>query len=303
MEDDQPSPRSIRLARRVGAVVVPLALVAACAVQDHSFAARWVSAGSGDNLASAATSDPTPPNPAAGASSTTPAPDRSSAPNNFNARIPPFPPPPPAEPIALPPGPMAAWLSRIPTTQPVAFLTIDDGWIKAPDALPLLRAAHIPVTLFLTINAIHDNPAYFASQTASGAVVEAHTITHNNLKGQSYDYQKREICGSADQLGGLYGRRPMLFRPPFGEKDDNTLRSAHDCGMKACFFWRETVNTGIVRFQEGTQIQRGDIILMHYRVDFVADFLAALHAIAAAGLTPALLEDYIPGAALTTPPI
>jgi peptidoglycan/xylan/chitin deacetylase (PgdA/CDA1 family) len=295
--------RQVGLVRLLFAVVVPLALVVVCASQDRSYTTRWVTSLAGAEAAAPGSS--ASPGPSSSASSSTSGTSAGNAPvsNSFTTRIPKFPPPPEPEPITLPAGPAAAWLSRIPTTQPVAFLTIDDGWTKVPGAVPLIQAAHIPVTLFLTINAVRDNPAYFAPQQKAGAVIEAHTITHTNLRGQSYDYQKREICGSADQLGGLFGRRPTLFRPPFGEKDDNTLRAAHDCGMKACFFWRETINTGTVRFQEGNRIQRGDIILMHYRAEFVADFLAALQAVADAGLTPALLENYIPGAGAPTPPL
>jgi peptidoglycan/xylan/chitin deacetylase (PgdA/CDA1 family) len=102
------------------------------------------------------------------------------------------------------------------------------------------------------------------------------------------------VCGSADQLGGLYGRRPVLFRPPFGEKDNTTLQAVHDCGMKAAFFWKETVNGGALQYQAGHQVKPGDIILMHFRPQFIDDFLAALQAIHDAGLTPARLEDYIP---------
>jgi peptidoglycan/xylan/chitin deacetylase (PgdA/CDA1 family) len=207
--------------------------------------------------------------------------------------IPAFPPAPVPVPITLPAG-AVPFLSRIPTTQPVAFLTIDDGFVKTPEAPELIAAAHIPVTLFLTVNAVRDNPGYFRPMRQSGAVVEAHTITHADLRGKSYAFQRNEICGSADQLGQWYGRRPVLFRPPFGDKDSTTLRAAHDCGIRAVFMWKETVDKGRVRYQEGHGVRPGDIILMHFRPAFVADFLAALRAIHRAGLTPALLEDYIP---------
>ncbi len=104
---------------------------------------------------------------------------------------------------------------------------------KVPQALQLVQAAHVPVTLFLTINAIRDNPAYFKQLQDAGAAIEAHTLTHTDLKGKSYDFQKREVCGSADQLGALYGRRPVLFRPPFGDEDPTTLRVVRDCGLNA----------------------------------------------------------------------
>jgi peptidoglycan/xylan/chitin deacetylase (PgdA/CDA1 family) len=208
--------------------------------------------------------------------------------------LPTFPAPPQAVPVPLPSGPRAAWLSRIRTDQPVAFLTIDDGWIRTPEAPTLMQQAKIPVTLFLTIDAIRADPGYFTRLQGEGAVIEAHTITHKEMKGMAYDRQKHEVCGSADQLGTWYGRRPVLFRPPFGDKDDGVLRATHECGLKAAFFWTETVNNGVVKYQKGSSVQRGDIILMHFRATFAADFTAALKAIHDAGLTPALLESYLP---------
>jgi len=202
--------------------------------------------------------------------------------------------PPVPEPIVLPPGDKVPFLSRVPVTQPVAFLTIDDGYLKPAEAPKLLAAARIPVTLFLTTDAIHDDVPFFDRLRDHGAVIEAHTITHAELAGRSYDFQKREICGSADRLEQWYGRRPVLFRPPFGTKDATTLRVAKDCGLRAAFMWKETVDKGKVRYQEGHRVQPGDIILMHFRPAFVKDFLAALRAIHRAGLTPALLEDYVP---------
>ncbi|WP_432983860.1 polysaccharide deacetylase family protein [Dactylosporangium sp. CA-233914] len=214
--------------------------------------------------------------------------------NAYAGRLPKFGQPPVPERINIPEGAGAPYYARIPTDQPVAFLTIDDGWVKRPEALELLRESGVKVTLFLTINAIKDNPGYFKQLQAAGADIEAHTITHPNLKGKSYDFQKREICGSADQLGTMYGHRPKLFRPPFGDKDATTMKVARDCGLQAGFFWKETVDKGTVRYQEGHGVQKGDIILMHFRDRFVDDFIASLQAIAAAGLTPALLIDYLP---------
>ncbi|MEV6929415.1 polysaccharide deacetylase family protein [Dactylosporangium sp. NPDC051485] len=241
---------------------------------------------------------PTAPRSTGGQSSPKPSASKSTAAappgTTYADRLPKFGSPPPPHRINLPEGAGVPYYARIPTDQPVAFLTIDDGWVKHPEALELLRESGVKVTIFLTINAIKDNPAYFKQLRDAGADIEAHTLTHPELKGKSYDFQRREICGSADQLGQLYGRRPTLFRPPFGDKDATTLKVARDCGLQAGFFWKETVDKGIVRYQEGNTVKQGDIILMHFRDRFVDDFIAALQAISAAGLTPALLTDYMP---------
>ena len=289
-------------ARRIAAAVLAVATLAGCAASkpDHP---KWTEAAppaavaSSAVAASPASSEAAPPSaspsakPSKTQTSTAAAPPAGA---NYGDRLPKFDRPPTADKVHLPESNLAPYYSRIQTDQPVAFITIDDGQVKRPEALDLIKQAGVPVTLFLMIDAIKSDTQYFKRLQDAGAVIEAHTVTHQSLRGKSYNVQRKEICDSADKLGNWYGRRPVLFRPPYGEKDETTLKAAHDCGMHAAFFWKETVDKGIVRYQQGNTIQRGDIILMHFRDRFVDDFIAALQAIKAAGLTPALLEDYIP---------
>ena len=216
-------------------------------------------------------------------------------PSPYADRLPAFPAAPPVTQKMALPGGTAANLSRIETADPVAFITIDDGYVRHPEALDLIRDSGAPVTLFLISSVAAEDPKFFNDiREQTGALVEAHSVTHKRLKGLSYAAQKEEICGSADQLQQLFGTRPTLFRAPGGLKDETTLRAVQDCGMKAVFFWKEAVNDGRVQFQEGDRIQAGDVILMHFRQTFVEDYLAALQGIKDAGLTPARLEDYLP---------
>ncbi len=211
----------------------------------------------------------------------------------YAGKIPAFPPrPEPIRPV-LPGGPTAPLLSRVPTTQPVAFITIDDGHVQHPEAVALLKEAGVPVSLFLIGPVAAKNPPFFSALQRDGAAIQAHSMTHPQLPGLSYERQKQEICGSADDLGKRFGKRPTLFRPPFGEYNQTTLRAARDCGMTAVLNWKAATNGGHVYYQQGKKLKAGDIVLMHFRPAFVADFLAVLKAIHDAGLTPAVLEDYV----------
>jgi hypothetical protein len=71
------------------------------------------------------------------------------------------------------------------------------------------------------------------------------------------------------------------------------LAAGWSCGLQVGFHWRETVSGGVVHYQRGSLPRAGDIILMHFTDSFPVDFLAALQAIKAAGLTPARLADYV----------
>lgn len=244
---------------------------------------------------------PTPSASAAASPSASPSPSVPPASVKFKslqwymARVPKFPEAPAPQRVGLPESGSAIHWSRVPTTHKVAFITIDDGALsRKPEVVEFIRQAKIPVTLFLNSPAAAEHTAYFKAIQEAGGMIENHTITHTSLKGKSYDFQKREICGSADKLEQLFGRRPTLFRAPFGNKDATTLKAAHDCGAQAVFFWTQTVDKGIVRYQTSEKVVKpGDVLLMHFRPALMDDLLGALKAIHKSGLTPALLEDYV----------
>ncbi|WP_406076901.1 polysaccharide deacetylase family protein [Micromonospora sp. NBC_00858] len=213
----------------------------------------------------------------------------------YVSQVPAFPAAPPPQPVQPAANGSAPFWHRVPTEQKVAFITIDDGGLaRPPEVIDFIREAHIPVTMFLNSPAAAEHTDYFRQIEAAGGVVANHTITHPSLTGRSYASQKHEICGAADELETLFGKRPALFRPPFGDRDSTTLKAAHDCGMKAVFHWTETVHEGKVRYQTPEKVVRpGDVLLMHFRPALMDDLLAALKAIHRAGLTPAVLEDYV----------
>ncbi|GHJ46432.1 hypothetical protein Cs7R123_37740 [Catellatospora sp. TT07R-123] len=237
-----------------------------------------------------------------------PAPDPSASPSSvpvgdlvpkslewYLARVPDFPDAPEPQRVHVPESTSSVFWFRVPTDQKVAFITIDDGALSRPAMVPeFIRQAHIPVTLFLNSPAASRYTDYFKAIEAAGGVVENHTISHDSLKGKSYDFQRHEICGAADKLEDLFGKRPTLFRPPYGNRDATTLRAARDCGMKASFYWTQTVDKGVVRYQSAQHVVKpGDVLLMHFRPALMDDLVAALRAIYRSGLTPALLEDYV----------
>ncbi|MFG1868338.1 polysaccharide deacetylase family protein [Micromonospora arborensis] len=282
--------------RIVAAVTLPtiLALSSCTAGPGHAAHARQVAAAPPSSSTTPLTPSTSPsPTPSIAASATAkPAPGSLEW---YVSQVPTFPEAPPPQPVQLPAtGPAPIW-HRLPTDQKVAFITIDDGGLARPPAVAdFIWQAHIPVTMFLNSPAAEEHDVYFRQIQVAGGVVESHTINHNSLAGRSYDYQKREICGAADKLEALFGKRATLFRPPFGNHDATTLRAAHDCGAKAVFHWTETVHEGKVRYQTPEKVvQAGDVLLMHFRPALMDDLLAALKAIHRAGLTPALLEDYV----------
>jgi len=209
----------------------------------------------------------------------------------------PPPPPKPAPDYTLPPitGGLAPVLSRIPTSQPVVFLGIDDGGYKDLAEIDLMKANNIKATLFLSNAFILDNPSFFKQVSQqTGAVIEDHTLHHYiDLPYRSFAEQKAEICGEADYMQQEYGRRPVLFRPPGGAYSVTTQEAAAACGMKAIINWIAKANGGSMQYQIGNGLRSGDIVLMHFRPVFAQDMQAFVQAEKAAGLHTELLEDWL----------
>jgi peptidoglycan-N-acetylglucosamine deacetylase len=185
-------------------------------------------------------------------------------------------------------------ISRIQTSQPVVFLGIDDGWTKSPEAQDWLVQNKLPFSLFLENNAIKDNYDYFGLLQAAGMTIEDHTLTHPDMAKLSLEQQKAEICGTADTYEPVFGVRPVLFRPPYGSFNDDTRQAAAECGMKALILWHAKANGGSMQFQDGNaSLQPGDIVLMHFRPEFLADMQAFIKQVQQANLQIGHLEDWL----------
>ena len=186
--------------------------------------------------------------------------------------------------------PADVW-SRIPTSDPVVFITIDDGFSPTPEAKRELEMLAWPIVNFLTSGALGANVDYFRNLTP-WVLFGTHTRYHKKLTELDEDGQRSEICGGADDTEAIVGVRPVWFRPPGGNYDDETLRVAGSCGIRALLMWRVTVNGSTVRTWGGP-IRRGDIILLHHRKDLAKSLRALKKELDAVGLYPAQLEHYL----------
>ncbi|MFR0357725.1 polysaccharide deacetylase family protein [Streptomyces sediminimaris] len=227
------------------------------------------------------------------------------------ARVPLAAPPPPAkkpritarkgfevrgqEELGLPPV-----FTTVPTKQKVVFLTIDDGAEKDPAFLRMMSELKIPYNAFLSNFLIKDDYGYFKKLQDRGAVLNNHTLHHPYLPALSYRQQRREICGMQDVLEKHYGKRPVLFRPPFGNYNQDTLRAAKSCGIKYAPIWDEEVYVDHWEYREDDQdLHPGDIVLTHFRGrdewhgTMVDDMRRFLDKVTAKGYAVARLQDYL----------
>ncbi|MER6414495.1 polysaccharide deacetylase family protein [Streptomyces humidus] len=213
---------------------------------------------------------------------------------------------PPAPPSTKPAGRRAAdggvpVISEIPTEQKIVFLTFDDGAEKDPRFVTMMRELKIPFTMFLTDAAIRADYGYFKPLQELGAGVQNHTLTHPNMRTLSAAAQKQEICGQQQKLKEHYSNVPRLFRPPYGNYNEDTRAAAASCGIESIVLWRESMQIKNMQYQRGDRkLHPGDVILAHFRgpselkgttmTEMTANLLRHIQE---QGYTVARLEDYL----------
>ncbi|MFF2195937.1 polysaccharide deacetylase family protein [Streptomyces sp. NPDC058157] len=160
-------------------------------------------------------------------------------------------------------------VDRIPVApnDKVVFLTFDDGAEKDPEFLKMAAELKLPISMFLTDNVASSDYGYFEKlrDNGSNSTVNNHTLTHPNMRTLAFAAQKKEICGQQERLEKRFGKRPVLFRPPFGNYNDDTLKAASECGINTVVLWRASMQINDFQYAEGSAFKPGDIVLAHFR--------------------------------------
>lgn len=100
-------------------------------------------------------------------------------------------------------------------------LTFDDGpdptW--TPQVLEVLARESVPATFFLVGKQVEAHPRLAQREIAAGHVVGSHTFSHPSLGSVPGWEQQLQVRGGAWMVEGVTGRRPLLFRSPYGDGD------------------------------------------------------------------------------------
>ncbi|MDT0267802.1 polysaccharide deacetylase family protein [Streptomyces sp. DSM 44915] len=189
---------------------------------------------------------------------------------------------------------------QVPTDHKVIFLTVDDGADKDPALLEMLRDLDVPISGFLSDEVAREDYGYFREAQRAGYGMHNHSITHRQMNTLSRAEQRAEICGQQDIMERELGHRPVLFRPPYGAYDEDTLRAAAECGIEVVPLWAAEAFPDRIDYGRADQRFRpGDIVLTHFRGErewdaAMTDMVRLLLDTATEqGFAVARLEDYL----------
>jgi peptidoglycan/xylan/chitin deacetylase (PgdA/CDA1 family) len=148
-------------------------------------------------------------------------------------------------------------------------LTYDDGPSVATTAelLQALGASGLRATMFNQGNNAQAQPELVRQQLAAGMWVGNHTFTHPHLPELAGASASQEIVSTQRVLTDITGQAPTLFRPPYGETNDQVAAAASELKLLEVLWtvdsrdWAGASPTEIV--SAAATLQPGGILVMH----------------------------------------
>lgn len=151
-------------------------------------------------------------------------------------------------------------------------LTFDSGWIFEPtsDILKVLHQYNVKATFFMRGGWVEKNPDLVQAVVDDGHEIGNHSLTHGHMTNMSREEVQNELRATANLIENFTGKRPYLFRPPFGEYNELMLRVLAEEGYTHNVMWtvdtldwKEDSTVESITARATSKMVDGCIILMH----------------------------------------
>lgn len=166
------------------------------------------------------------------------------------------------------------------TPEKKVAISFDAAWGDEFTAgiLDILDTYDVKATFFLVNFWAEDYPDDVKMIAERGHDIGNHSTSHPDMADLSAEQITEELETTADTIEKLTGKRPMLFRPPFGSYSDTLIETAESLGYDTIQWsvdsldWKDISAQQIVE-RVTRNVKNGSIILFHNNAQHVLEYL------------------------------
>jgi len=171
------------------------------------------------------------------------------------------------------------------TDEKQVALTFDAAWGNEDTQiiLDILEEHDVKVTFFMTGGWVKSYPEDVKAILAAGHDLGNHSENHKNMSQLTDEEIEEELMLVHNRVKQLTGYEMFLFRPPYGDYDDQVLQCASDCGYYSIQWdvdsldWKDYGTDSIIKTVTGHKhLGNGSIILMHNGAKYTASALETI---------------------------
>ncbi|MBP3702673.1 MAG: polysaccharide deacetylase family protein [Lachnospiraceae bacterium] len=166
--------------------------------------------------------------------------------------------------------------------KPLISLSFDAAWGNEDTSklLAVLKKHNVKVTFFMTGGWIEKYPEDVKAIAADGHDLGNHSENHKQMSKLSAEQCKEEIMKPHEKVKKLTGKDMCLFRPPYGDYNDNLINVCRENGYFPIQWdvdsldWKDYDAATIIRkVTEHKHLGNGSIILCHNGAKHTAEAL------------------------------
>ena len=155
-------------------------------------------------------------------------------------------------------------------TEKVVSLTFDAAWDDADtdQLISILDKYQVKATFFMVGSWVEKYPESVKKFADHGHEIMNHSDTHPHINQLSEEKVKEEITRCADKIEAVTGKRPTLFRGPYGEYNNTVIQAATALGHQTLQWdvdsldWKDLETEDIVT-RVLKRVKPGSVILFH----------------------------------------
>lgn len=168
------------------------------------------------------------------------------------------------------------------TEEKKVALSFDAAWGNEDTQriLDILKKYDIHVTFFMTGGWVEKYPDDVKKIKEAGHDLGNHSENHKNMSQLSDEECQQEVLKVHEKVKELTGVEMKLFRPPYGDYDNEVIKNVSACGYYAIQWnvdsldWKNYgVDSIIQTVTEHKDLKNGSIILMHNGAKYTAEAL------------------------------
>ena len=152
----------------------------------------------------------------------------------------------------------------------VISISFDCAWgtDHTDSILKNLEQNQIKATFFMVEFWTEKYPDYVKKISENGHEIGTHSATHSKMSKQTAEEIKKELASSSKAITDITGKKVELFRAPFGDYDDELIKTASEQGYYTIQWdvdsldWKN-LSSGDIAMRIINKVQNGSIILMH----------------------------------------
>ena len=168
-------------------------------------------------------------------------------------------------------------------SDPVIAISFDAAWggDKTLKLLDILDEYGVKTTFFVVDTWVQRYPELVKEVAARGHEIGNHSTTHPQMTKLSRDGIRQELSTVAGHIEELTGSRPTLFRPPYGDYNNDVVLIARAEGYQAIQWSVDSLdwkNLGVQPMIDRAtrSVHSGDIVLFHNDSKYILDALPTI---------------------------